>query len=73
MERVEVVCTSRLVTIANKEVEEPGAAEAKQGCKSSLLAPLFHSHWVEDLILVYVSSILVMVVVGHLPWVIWNL
>ena len=73
MEGVKVVSSSWLISIAKDEVEEPGTAKAKQGHKPALLVLLVHPLWVKNLILVYVSSVLVMVVVGHLPWVIWNL
>ena len=73
VEGVEVAGAPRPVPVADHEVEEPAAAESEEGRKSALLVRLLHPHRVKNLVLVYVSGVLVMVVMRHLPWVVWNL
>ena len=73
VEGVEVEDLARLVPVAGHEVSEPSTTEPEEGCKSALLVRLLHPDRVKNLILVYVSSVLVMMVMGHLPWVIGNL
>ena len=73
VEWVEVIGCPRLVPVAGHEVSEPSTTEPEEGCKSALLVRLLHPDRVKNLILVYVSSVLVMMVMGHLPWVIGNL
>ena len=68
-----MVGAARPVPVTGHEVIEPGGAEPKEGCESTLLVRLLHPHRVKYLLPVYVACVLVVMVMRHLPWVVWDL